>query len=87
VAANIVITGFMGTGKSSVGRLVAERLGRTFVDMDLIIEEREGRSIAEIFATEGEPYFRATCAESWRPSPTWLSPPVAERSLIRSTGR
>jgi len=59
VAANIVITGFMGTGKSSVGRLVAERLGRRFVDMDLLIEEREGRSIAEIFATEGEPYFRA----------------------------
>ena len=59
MAANIVITGFMGTGKSSVGRLVAERLGRAFVDMDLLIEEREGRSIAEIFATEGEPYFRA----------------------------
>ncbi|MEA3345482.1 MAG: 3-dehydroquinate synthase [Chloroflexota bacterium] len=59
MAPNIVITGFMGTGKSSVGRLVAERLGRRFVDMDLLIEEQEGRSISDIFAEEGEPYFRA----------------------------
>jgi len=66
VAANIVITGFMGTGKSSVGRLVAERLGRAFVDMDLLIEEREGCSIAEIFATRGEPEFRAVERELCR---------------------
>ena len=59
MAANIVITGFMGTGKSSVGQLVAQRLGRAFVDMDLLIEEREGRAISEIFATKGEGYFRA----------------------------
>ena len=59
MAANIVITGFMGTGKSCVGQLVAEWLGRDFVDMDLLIEEREGCSISEIFATQGEPYFRA----------------------------
>jgi len=59
VAANIVITGFMGTGKSSVGRLVAERLGRAFLDMDLLIEEGEECTIAEIFVNEGEPYFRA----------------------------
>jgi len=58
VADNIVITGFMGTGKSSVGRLIAERLGRPFVDMDLLIEKREGRPISEIFAREGEAYFR-----------------------------
>ncbi len=59
MTANIVITGFMGTGKSSVGRLVADRLGRAFVDMDLLIEEAEGCSIAEIFAAKGEPYFRS----------------------------
>ena len=59
MAANIVITGFMGTGKSSVARLVAQRLGRAFTDMDLLIEEREGCSIAEIFDTKGEAYFRA----------------------------
>ena len=66
MAANIVITGFMGTGKSSVGRLVAERLGRAFVDMDLLIEEREGCSIAEIFATRGEPDFRTVERELCR---------------------
>lgn len=57
-AENLVITGFMGSGKSSVGREVARRLGRPFVDMDQVIEEREGATIAEIFARRGETYFR-----------------------------
>ncbi len=55
---NIVLTGFMGTGKTTVGRLLAERLGRPFVDMDAEIERRTGRSIPEIFAQEGEAAFR-----------------------------
>jgi len=55
---NIVLTGFMGTGKSSVGRRLASALGLDFVDMDELIEEREGRGIAEIFEVSGEPYFR-----------------------------
>ncbi|NQU41168.1 MAG: shikimate kinase [Lentisphaerae bacterium] len=55
---NIVLIGFMGTGKTSVGRKLATALGLSFVDMDAIIEEREGRPITEIFATDGEPYFR-----------------------------
>ncbi len=55
---NIVITGFMGTGKSAVGKELARRLGRPFVDMDALIEEREGRTISQIFAERGEPYFR-----------------------------
>ncbi|MDP6491717.1 MAG: shikimate kinase [Kiritimatiellia bacterium] len=55
---NIVLIGFMGTGKTSVGHVLAERLGLAFVDMDASIEEREGRPITEIFATDGEPYFR-----------------------------
>jgi shikimate kinase/3-dehydroquinate synthase len=55
---NLVITGFMGSGKSSVGREVARRLGRPFVDMDRVIEEREGVTIAEIFARRGEAHFR-----------------------------
>ena len=55
---NIVLVGFMGTGKTTVGRLVAGRLGMSFVDMDQAIEERAGRKISEIFAAEGEPYFR-----------------------------
>ncbi len=55
---NIVLTGFMGVGKTTAGRLVAGRLGRAFVDMDRVIEARQGRSIAAIFAESGEPYFR-----------------------------
>ncbi len=54
----LVITGFMGTGKTSVGRLVAQRMGRPFVDMDAVIEAREGVTIREIFDTRGEAYFR-----------------------------
>ncbi len=54
----LVITGFMGTGKTSVGRLVAQQLGRTFVDMDSVIQVREGKSVPEIFATRGEAHFR-----------------------------
>lgn len=56
---NIILAGFMGTGKSSVGRKLAERLGWTFIDTDEIIERRAGRTISEIFATDGEPAFRA----------------------------
>ncbi len=60
---NLVLTGFMGTGKSEVGRLVARKLGRPFVDMDALIEAREGRTIADIFAQEGEAYFRRVEAQ------------------------
>ncbi len=63
----LVVTGFMGTGKTSVGRIVAQKLGRDFIDMDTVIETRERQSVREIFATRGETYFRARegelCAE------------------------
>ena len=55
---NIVICGFMGTGKSAVGRIVADRLAFRFMDMDDIIVQREGRSIPAIFRDSGEKYFR-----------------------------
>jgi shikimate kinase len=55
---NIVLLGFMGTGKSAVGRILAARLGRPLLDMDTLIEEREGRPIARIFAESGETFFR-----------------------------
>jgi shikimate kinase/3-dehydroquinate synthase len=55
---NIVLTGFMGTGKSIVGQEVARRLGWRFVDMDDVIVERAGKSIPRIFAEDGEPAFR-----------------------------
>ncbi len=56
---NIVLTGFMGTGKSSVGKRLASALDLDFVDTDKLIEEQEGRSISEIFDCEGELYFRS----------------------------
>ena len=55
----IVLMGFMGTGKSEVGRRLAQRLGRAFVDTDQLVEERTGKRIAAIFAEEGEPAFRS----------------------------
>lgn len=55
---NIFLTGFMGAGKSTVGRRLARRLGYRFADLDQLIVAREGRSIPEIFAAQGEPYFR-----------------------------
>ncbi len=55
---NVVLTGFMGTGKSTVGRLLAARLGYDFVDTDELIVARDGRSIATIFAEEGQAAFR-----------------------------
>jgi len=56
--ANIALIGFMGTGKSSVGRLVADTLHYTFLDTDDVLVARAGRSIADIFAQEGEAVFR-----------------------------
>jgi shikimate kinase len=57
--AQIVLTGFMATGKSRVGRRLAEVLGRTFVDTDSLVEAATGRTVAEVFAAEGEAGFRA----------------------------
>jgi shikimate kinase len=54
----LFLIGFMGAGKSTVGRLVAERIGRPFVDLDEVVETRVGRPVREIFDTEGEETFR-----------------------------
>ncbi|HET9103258.1 MAG TPA: bifunctional shikimate kinase/3-dehydroquinate synthase [Solirubrobacteraceae bacterium] len=54
----IVLVGFMGAGKTTVGHIVAERLGMPFVDSDLVIEQRLQRTIRDIFAIEGEVWFR-----------------------------
>ena len=56
---NIVLIGMMGCGKSTVGALLAEQLGRELVDTDAFIEEREGRAISDLFAAHGEEHFRA----------------------------
>jgi shikimate kinase len=55
----VFLTGFMGAGKSSVGRALASRLGWQFCDLDQVIEKREGRTVAEIFAEREEAGFRA----------------------------
>jgi shikimate kinase len=55
---NIALIGFMGTGKSSVGQLVAAQLHFTFLDTDHVIEARAGKTISEIFTQQGEPTFR-----------------------------
>ena len=54
----ITLTGFMGCGKSSVGRCLSELLCCPFMDLDAVIEESQGRSIPDIFASEGEAAFR-----------------------------
>lgn len=55
----IVLTGFMGSGKTSVGKLLSHQLGVDFVDSDDAIQAAQGRSIATIFAEDGEAGFRA----------------------------
>lgn len=55
----IVIVGFMGAGKTTVGQLLAGKLGLPFADTDVVIEQRTGRLVREIFAADGEPAFRA----------------------------
>jgi shikimate kinase len=57
---NVVLIGFMGVGKTSVGERLAERLGRPFVDTDGLIEEERGMTVREIFERCGEPSFRET---------------------------
>ena len=54
----IVLIGFMGSGKTTLGRLLAARLGWNFLDLDHHIEARTGLSVADIFALHGEPHFR-----------------------------
>ncbi|MFN8543524.1 MAG: shikimate kinase [Candidatus Binatia bacterium] len=55
----IILTGFMATGKSEIGRRLARALGRVFVDTDGLIEASAGRTVADIFAADGEAGFRA----------------------------
>jgi len=55
---NIYLVGFMGTGKTVVGKVLAEKLSKEFIEMDACIEERETSKIVDIFAQKGEAYFR-----------------------------
>jgi len=55
---NIALIGFMGTGKTAVGQLLAKKLGRSFVELDSLIEQKAGKSIPDIFHQDGEAAFR-----------------------------
>ncbi|EEG78342.1 shikimate kinase [Dethiobacter alkaliphilus] len=76
---NLVLIGFMGTGKTEVGRLLADLLNRRFVDTDRRISEREGMSIPELFAARGEQYFRAAEKEV-------VAELASQKGLVVSTG-
>ena len=66
MAERIYLIGFMGAGKTTVGRLLAELLAWSFVDLDAEIQGVEGRSVADIFEDSGEPYFRRVESEQLR---------------------
>lgn len=79
---NIVLIGFMGCGKSTVGRELQHRLGYPLVDMDQVIEQRAGKPITAIFAEEGEPAFRDMETDLL----TELNDPAAPRRIISTGG-
>ena len=92
----IYLLGFMGSGKSTVGNLLAQALGWPFIDLDAVIEAGQGLSIREIFENSGEPFFReierAALTEAAKAEPavialgggTFAQPPNVE--LIRAAG-
>lgn len=75
----VILTGFMGCGKSTVGRLLAKKLQRQFRDVDTVIEEKAGMSISRIFEVEGEEGFRKREAEV-------LTELLDKPSLVLATG-
>ena len=76
---NIFITGFMGTGKSTVAIALADKVHKKFIDMDILIEKKEGKSISEIFNDEGESYFRKV-------ERTILKEIIKQNDLVIATG-
>jgi shikimate kinase len=79
---NLVLIGFMGSGKSAVGRELNHRLGYPLVDMDQVLERRAGKSIAAIFAEEGEAVFRKRESDLLHE----LIDPSAPRRIISTGG-
>jgi shikimate kinase len=73
---HLVLVGMMGSGKSTIARIVGDRLGRPVVDSDQLVEERTGRTVREIFATDGEPAFRALETEVLRDALESTTPSV-----------
>lgn len=75
----IILTGFMGSGKTTIGRRLAGRLRWRFVDLDTLIEQRDGRSVAQIFAESGETAFRVLETDA-------LTSALAEPRLVLALG-
>lgn len=75
----IILTGFMGCGKSTVGRLLAKKMQRRFEDADMVIEQQTGMTIPQIFEQEGEEFFRRMEARA-------LSSLLEDSSLVLATG-
>ncbi len=94
---NLILTGFMGTGKTTAGQLIAKRLGHEFIDIDQWIEQRAAKSVQAIFAEDGEDRFRAweaeACAAFSEPKELviatggWTLGPAKNRELIEQGGR
>ena len=78
MSANLYVVGYMGAGKSTVGAAAAKLLGRGFIDLDQVIETREGCGIPDIFARQGEAGFRVCEQEALRA--------VAESGAVVATG-
>ncbi len=76
---NIVLVGFMGTGKSTIAKLLAKQLAWTLVDTDDLVEQKQGRTISELFQTRGESYFRKVESDVLREV-------MAEKRQIVATG-
>lgn len=93
----IVLTGFMGAGKSTVGRLIADRIGWDFLDLDICIETSTGKSTRELFDALGEPGFRELETDLWAsvlqksqvviaPGGAVIDKPENQRMLAESAG-
>ena len=78
-SSNVFLVGMMGSGKSTVGRLLSQRLKGRFVDLDSEIQKKEKITISEIFETKGEPYFRELESEV-------LQGVLKKKGLVISTG-
>jgi shikimate kinase len=74
---SIALIGFMGTGKTAVGRALAARLGKEFIELDALIEQKAGKSIAEIFRQDGEIGFRVLEIEAARGVADWKNAVIA----------
>ncbi len=95
---HVILTGFMGAGKTTVGELLARRLGCAFFDTDRLIEEEAGMSVSQIFEIRGEEAFRgletAILKKPWTQQEDWVLSvggglPMREenRKLLKSIGR